>query len=68
MATFARGVAAYLDVDEAQILAHVRNCRRRKLDQYRAEAREMIRRRGSVAKILGEFDCDDCDRLDNRRT
>ena len=49
---FAAAVAEYLDhgVEAAAIVAHVRRCARRVLP--RAEARELISRRGSVAAAL----------------
>jgi len=52
VAVFARAVAAYLDhgVEAATIVAHVRACARRTLP--RAEARELISRRGSVSRAL----------------
>ena len=51
---FARAVAAYLDhgIEPRQILAHVRRCTKRDLAAFRAEARELIARRGTVAKVL----------------
>jgi hypothetical protein len=52
VASFARAVAGYVNhgVTAAQILSHVRNVTRRALP--RQEARELIARRGSVAKAL----------------
>ena len=50
--TFARAVADYLDhgVQADEIVRHIENCRRRALP--RGEAREMLRRRGTVARVL----------------
>ena len=52
VATFARAVAEYLGhgADAQEITAHVRRTVRRALP--RAEARELIARRGSVARVL----------------
>lgn len=52
VAAFARAVAEYLDhgITAAEITSHVRACTRRALP--RDEANELIRRRGSVAKVL----------------
>lgn len=49
---FAAAVAGYLnhDADAAEIIRHIRATVRRQLP--RAEAREMIARRGSVARVL----------------
>ena len=49
---FARAVAEYLNggVTAAEIERHVRNCSRRSLPM--AEARAMIARRGSAARVL----------------
>ena len=52
VAEFARGVANYLGVDAAEIVAHVRRVRRRQLP--RAEAKAMIARRGSAARVLAQ--------------
>jgi hypothetical protein len=48
--TFCRAVAEYLDVDAASIERHVRACARRALP--RAEALELLSRRGSVAAAI----------------
>ena len=55
MRTFARAVADYINhgVTAEQIVRHVESCRKRKLP--RAEAREMIARRGSAAKALAKL-------------
>lgn len=52
VAAFAAAVAEYLDhgAEAREILAHVRRTVRRTLP--RAEARELIARRGSVARVL----------------
>ena len=49
---FAEGVAAYLNhgATADEIVRHISNCRRRVLP--REEARKMIARRGSVAKVF----------------
>ena len=52
VASFARGVAAWLNVDTSEIVRHVRNCARRNLKRYRVEARQLIARRGSAARVL----------------
>lgn len=52
VASFARGVAAYLNVSDTDIVRHVRNAVRRTLP--RAEARKLIARRGSAARVLAE--------------
>jgi purine nucleoside permease len=51
---FARAVAGYVNhgVTAAEILTHVRNTVRRTLP--RIEARELIARRGSVARVLAQ--------------
>lgn len=52
LTTFARVTAEYLNhgATAAEIINHVTACRRRKLP--RAEARALIARRGSVARVL----------------
>lgn len=52
--TFCRAVAEYLDhgVTGGEIERHVRACTRRELKTHRAEAKEMIARRGSAARVL----------------
>jgi hypothetical protein len=52
LAVWARAVAEYLDhgIDAADILRHIAACRRRVLP--RAEARQLIARRGTVAAAL----------------
>ena len=54
VATFARAVAAYLNhgATATEIVNHVRNCQRRSLPLD--EAKQMIARRGSVARVLAE--------------
>ena len=51
---FVAAVAVYLNngVKAAEILKHVRNCQRRDLKQYRAEAKELVARRGSAFAAL----------------
>ena len=51
---FSRAVADYLDhgIAARDIERHVRNCARRSLAPYRMEAKELIGRRGTVAKVL----------------
>ena len=55
LVAFAASVAEYLDhgVTAASILAHIENCIRRPLGPFRAEAKELIARRGSYAAALG---------------
>ena len=52
---FAQGVAAYLNhgVTADEIVAHVEDCRHRPLP--RAEAKQMIARRGSAARVLANL-------------
>ena len=52
VATFARAVAGYLNhgVTANEIVRHIRNCTRRSLP--RDEAKKMIARRGSAARVL----------------
>ena len=50
VAVFAKAVATYLDIDYRDILRHVRNCSRRKVNI--AAARELIARRGSYSAAL----------------
>jgi 5-methylcytosine-specific restriction endonuclease McrA len=50
--TFCQAVAQYLNVDAKAIERHVRACARRSLTEPRKEARKLIARRGSVAKVL----------------
>ena len=52
VASFARGVAEYLNVEVAEITNHIRRIRRRSLTSYMTEARELVARRGSVARVL----------------
>jgi hypothetical protein len=54
VATFAAAVASYINhgVTAEEIVRHVRNCAARKLTSHRAEAKEMIARRGSAARVL----------------
>jgi len=53
--SFCRSVAGYLnhDVTAKEIENHVRSCSRRKLNLN--EAKEMISRRGSAARVLAEM-------------
>lgn len=53
---FARDVAAYLNhgATGAEIEKHVRNTSRRSMTEPRQMARELIARRGSVARVLAE--------------
>jgi len=53
VSVFAAGVAEYLSVDVAEIVRHVANCRRRRLPM--AEAKAMIARRGTAARVLAEL-------------
>jgi len=57
VAAFARAVAEYLDhgVTAAEIVAHVRNAARRSIKEHRQEAKAMIARRGSAARVLAEI-------------
>ena len=50
--SFCQGVAEYLDSDAIAIERHVRACARRSLTGPRAEAKELINRRGSAAKAV----------------
>ena len=54
VARFARAVAQYLNhgATAEEIVRHVRTTRRRQMTPYRAEARKMLARRGSVARVL----------------
>ena len=54
VAEFARGVAEYLGVTGEEITKHVHNCTRRALGKHLAEAKKMIARRGSAARVLAE--------------
>lgn len=49
---FAKVVALYRGTDATNVEAHVRKCSSRSLKAHRAEARELIARRGSAAKAL----------------
>jgi len=51
---FAAGVAEYLNhgVEAKEIESHVRACAKRDLAPHKAEAKEMIARRGSAARVL----------------
>ncbi len=55
MAVFARAVAEYLDhgITAKEILTHINNTRKRQLPKD--EAKTLIARRGSVARILAQF-------------
>jgi len=53
VASFAAGVADYLGVDVVDITGHIRNCRRRQ--PKLVEAKRLIARRGSAAKVLAEM-------------
>ncbi len=48
--SFAEKVAAYLNIDAAEIKKHINNCRRRKLD--RKAARAIIARQPSWSKLV----------------
>ena len=54
LTVWARAVAEYLNngLTDRDILGHVRRCRQRVLKQYRAEAKRLIARRGSAARVL----------------
>lgn len=54
---FSRAVAEYLDhgVEAREIESHVRACARRSLKPHRAEAKQMISRRGSAARVLAKM-------------
>jgi|GEM_PF-1026511 len=56
VATFAKSVAGYVNhgVKPADILAHIKNSTRRSLAGPKAEAKTLIARRGSAAKVLAE--------------
>jgi len=51
---FARDVATYLghDVEAKEIENHVRACVRRSLAPHKAEAKKLMARRGSAARVL----------------
>lgn len=55
LALFARAVAEYLNngITDKDIVRHVRNCARRTLS--RGEAKAMIARRGTAAKVLANI-------------
>jgi len=57
MAAFAKGVATYVNhgVKAEQILKHVRNTSARSLAPFIVQAKELIERRGSVAKVMAEI-------------
>jgi hypothetical protein len=54
---FAAAIAGYLNhgVTPAEVLSHVRDCQGRDVKAHRAEAKEMIARRGSAARVLAEM-------------
>lgn len=54
---FSRAVADYVNngIRPSQIERHVRACARRSLKPHRAEAKEMIARRGSAARVLARI-------------
>lgn len=54
---WAVAVAAYLNhgVEPREIESHVRECVSRDLRPHRAEAKEMIARRGSAARVLADM-------------
>lgn len=56
LSAFARAVAEYLNhgVEADEIVQHVRNATRRSLKEHREEARRLIERRGSAARVLAE--------------
>lgn len=53
--TFCKVVAEYVDAEASEIEKHVRNCCRRSIKEAKAEAKEMIDRRGSAAKALSHY-------------
>jgi hypothetical protein len=55
--SFAKAVAEYLghQVEASEIVRHVRNAARRSLTGPKAEAKELIARRGSAARVLNEM-------------
>ena len=57
VATFAKAVAEYLghQVEASEIVKHVRNAARRSLAGPKVEAKELIARRGSAARVLNEM-------------
>jgi len=57
MAAFAKGVATYVNngVKPEQILRHVRNTSARSLAPFVSQAKGLIERRGSVAKVMAEI-------------
>lgn len=54
---FCRAVAEYLNhgVEAAEIESHVRSCTRRSLAAAKIEAKQMIARRGSAARVLARM-------------
>ena len=54
---FATAVAAYLNhgVKPAEILSHIRACMKRDLTPAKAEAKAMIARRGSYARVMASL-------------
>lgn len=56
-AAFSRAVAGYVNhgVDANEILSHVRKCTRRDLAKAKAEAKKLIARRGSAARVLASL-------------
>lgn len=54
---FSRAVAEYLDhgIKATDIERHVRNCARRSLGPHKTEAKQMVERRGSAAKVLAKI-------------
>lgn len=57
LAETARAVAGYLNagVTAREITSHLRACTRRPIDEYRAEAKVLIARRGTAARALAEM-------------
>lgn len=54
---FARATAAYINhgVQAKEIENHIRNCTRRSLGVHKLEAKALIARRGSAARVLAEL-------------
>ena len=54
---FARAVARYVNhgIKAEDIIAHVRKCSRRSLKSAKVEAKRLITRRGSAAKVLASL-------------
>jgi hypothetical protein len=56
VAAFAKATAGYLNhgVTQVEVLSHVKDCAKRELKSYLAEAKQLISRRGSAARVLAE--------------